>query len=762
MARLARWAWLGLVVAAIVRPFFLSTWYGNDEIDRYPGRLELLYRHASLTEPLPRWIPELAGGHGYPLFDFFNPGAMFIAMPFRALGLDPFLATKLALIVMLAVGALHAAWLAERLFGWAASILAGTLYLLAPYTLANLYHRGDLAELWATMLFPAVAYHALALYESRRPLHFFALAAAWAALVPAHAFSALLFAISFAIGWLLALRRLPSASPERRRGLALVTLASVLGVAMAAIYWLPALAEKSSVHIDSFFSVERLMSSALSGDDLVDPTPEGRIAAPRRLTLGLWIPVLLVTSVVLVLARRHVPRRGLTVGLLFAVSFCLYMTTPAAEPVYAVVPLIGQILFPYRFLGIGTLLAVLAASRAPALLKHTTTISVASCVATLVLALPYLVVLNPVDFPPGHADFAGRAQRELVFFDYGEYFPREALDEPLFFEALPYRAEGGCHVERASIAGREHDLTVGASAPCRVTLRQMRWLGWHATLDGASIAIDHDRSGRMVLAVPRGSHRLRVFWEPTGVQRAATIASWIAFGVFLVLGVAVLRRRESRERVRALLTRGRTGAVHLRNWLTARTLSRAGFAELACARLGSPASRFADPVARAIDAVERTRPRSLRGELAGAGMLAVLVLAGVVALWPRPRSVAHTDSFLGGDPTFGAERAIDGMRTTQWLEHDFSPGHLEVTLVPRRIVREIELVNAFDLDATPRGTERYRLEVLDGERVVLTRDGTLAREGRATIAVGGEADRIRFTPLSRRGSSAGLTELLVR
>ncbi|MBX3251366.1 MAG: hypothetical protein KF901_29585 [Myxococcales bacterium] len=767
-ARLASIALVFVTVGAFVRPFWLSDWYGNDEVDRYPGRLELLHAHFSIFDPLPRWIPELAGGHGYPLFNFFNPGSLFVALPFRALGADPFTATKLALIVMLLVGGLHAMALGRRLWGEGAGALAAVLMLTAPYTVSNFYHRGDFAEGWANLLFPVVLYHYLALREGRRLGSFLALALAWGLLVPAHAFSALLFALAFSV--LFSARalhhRLGHAAWHRGDGL--VVLASTLGVGLAAIYWIPALGEKSSVRIDEFFSIDKLMASALDLGDLLDPTPEARLAAHRRLTLGAFLPAL--AGVALWTSRdRATPRRGLTFGLASGGLVALFMTTPLAEPVYEVVPLVGQILFPYRFLGLATFFFVCVAARATAWLSpgRRELAGLVLGALSLVLALPHLHHPGAVDFPAGHEDYVARASRELMLFDYGEYFPRAVIDVPPRARA-PYES-AGCEVEEVSLAPRRYELTLRSAAGCSVTVAQHIWLGWAAELNGTPTPLAWDHFGRMVVRSPAGEHALRVAWSPTGLQRTAGGVSLAALALWLGLLALWLARAR----------RGMSVGAQLR-WL-AREVSAvpAGLASAQDAldarafralreRWGAEALEELTAAQRALvehaearDPALVGRGRRARRLTTAAVCLGLVGLAAYVA-WPRPRLVASASGFLGGDPTFGAERAIDGLTTTAW----YPPGEggwLEVALLPPRGVSQIELVNSVGLDHAPRSTETFVLRLLAGGETVEEVQGRLEPGERWRHRFDAPmVDRIRFEVRSHRGAGGGLVELRVR
>ncbi len=541
---------LAATVFLVARPFFVVDWYDNDEVDRYPGRLEVLFQHMRLDNPWPRWIPELAGGHGYPLFDFFNPMVLLFALPFRALGSSPQEAMKLAMVILLVQAAVHTKLLGERLYGRWAGTLGAVLFLTAPYTISNLYTRGDLAEAGAMLLFPAVLYHYLAYVETTRRRHFFGMAIGYALLVPMHAFSAMMFTHVFAVVWVAMLVRDVRRGVRTPRRHLEAAAACALGILCASFYWLPVFAEMRTVSIDSLFTMEAFDAFAIPVYGVFVRNYPGPVAE-RIVTVG----PLLWGFFLLGLADRGAGKRGdarawLTAIFVGVVVFGCVMSTNVSLPLYRVLFWFERIAFPWRWLSLVSLAAALVGGRALMTLARTRPamrlplVVALSCLA-LVTTWPDAVLTRPMEIGADHWAYAERGPRESILFDYGEFYPSTVRVRP-GPEPRPYLARPGCEVRDYGESDRAIRFEVEGEAPCEVIVTQFAWITWRATMDGAPLALDVDAQGRMRVRVPEGAHEVHIDWVPTLAQRSGerlTMLGALLLIVALVLAIALPRRR---------------------------------------------------------------------------------------------------------------------------------------------------------------------------------------------------------------------------
>ncbi|MBK8049480.1 MAG: hypothetical protein IPK16_21605 [Anaerolineales bacterium] len=138
------WLMIPFLAVPALLPFL------TDGIPRsFDGRTHML-RVAALERAirdgvwLPRWMPEMQLGHGYPLFNFYGPAAYYVAVALGLVGGSTQVGFVLTMALAILMGGLGMYFWARDVFGtqrsWAA-LVAAVAYLYAPYLLLNVYVR---------------------------------------------------------------------------------------------------------------------------------------------------------------------------------------------------------------------------------------------------------------------------------------------------------------------------------------------------------------------------------------------------------------------------------------------------------------------------------------------------------------------------------------------------------------------------------------------------------------------------------------------
>ena len=562
------WAALALAAAPALAPWLVAGHSAVLDLER----AEALHRAIVGGAWLPRWLPALYGGYGSPIFNYYSPLAYFVGEALRLAGAGPLWAPKLVLALSLLVGALGARAVARRLFGEAAGAAAFGLWPLAPYLLLDVYVRSATGEIAGLALLPVALASVLALGERATAGAVARAALAVALLVLAHNVVALLAVPVLAV--------VAAGTGDRRarlRGLAAIAG----GLALSALFWLPALAER-----DLVWAEESLTGGAF--DYRANFLPAGALwpwraqmqfpghyGEPFGFRFGFAFGLGLAA---LPWLARRLPesRRRAALAVAGAFVLALLLATSASLPVWRLFPLLRFVQFPYRLLGPASLAGVLLLSAAVAASRGRARVVIGAALLVLVgidagrelrLARYGLVDRQTLDLRIFERGEIGRAEldpRLVDPFDFvcfaldrrsdfsgtvGEDFlPRTVARRPAPMSGsgciLPGVEPGALSVvaERCGSGRIAAELEVRAATTLLV--HQFAFPGWRATVDGRARAIAPEPvGGRIAIEMRPGDRRLELVFGDTPERRAAELASGTA-AAGLALYVLLARRRQ--------------------------------------------------------------------------------------------------------------------------------------------------------------------------------------------------------------------------
>lgn len=559
-----------LALAPALAPWALSGHSAALDLQR-----EEAYHRAVLGgDLLPRWLPDLYGGYGSPIFGFYAPLPYALVEALRWLGAGGLWAPKLALAALWLVGALGARALAGRCFGREAGWVAFGAWALAPYLLLDLYVRSAFGEIAGLALLPW-SFAALLAADAERPARGLARGGfAFALLVLAHNIVALLAAPALGLVAL--------AGRGRTRWVRLVALAA--GLALSAWFWLPALVEKDLVFAEESltrgqFAVENnlLAPAALLPwkAQLAFPA-HGGVPFGFRLGALLWLAVALSPWAVRRLEGRA---RVAALAALAALALLLLLCLETSGALWRALPLVRFVQFPFRLFGPASLAALLLAAAAVAACPERwrtaaggAALLVAGLGATGVLdqaryglvdtrtletrvyrrdeigaalaADPRLV--DPLDFVKAALDsrvmYSGTSR--------DDYLPRTVERKPAPLRdavaVVPPAAGAPVAVLDEARRGTRLRATVEVSAPAPLVFHQFWFPGWRVRVDGAPREVRPEPAfGRIEVDLDPGDRSVEVTLGVTPLRRAANGSS-LATLVALLTAAAIERGRRKR------------------------------------------------------------------------------------------------------------------------------------------------------------------------------------------------------------------------
>jgi hypothetical protein len=570
-----------------------NLWWGPGIIQTHAGGDSpfLLQRTFELVTNLragifpARWMPDAAYGLGYPFFNFYASLPYYLAALLNLIGFDLLTAIKLAQTLGMLAAALSMWLYARTLFPKMGALLAVVAYTLAPYHLVNLYVRGDsLQEFWAFVWYPLILWAVDRVVqadgEGRQRwdwlIRMLGLAMLLAGFVLTHNVSTLIFAPFIVLYTLVRLAQWARAYKAAPRQIVLTLTwlagAAVLGAALSAWFWLPALGEAGLVQLNDqttgYFDfnnhfrspAQNLIQANLIFDYHVDP-------ALNAFAMALPQAVLMVLGAAAWLWRTRKRSTALLVVALALLSTVLM--TPLSKPVWDALPALALTQFPWRFLSVQALFGALLIGGL-ACAPITARLWQGACLvagAALLLTLPAL--------PNERLDIRAEnvTPRSLQLYEWfsgnigttirAEYLPRSVRPRPMVGPDLLQQPRRALVVD-----GRVATSALALQSPTRqvwriqvssdvatMTLPLLYWPGWQAALlsDGRTTPLalsPYIGSGWAMFSLPRGDHQVQLSYDGTPLEQAADRLSLVALAVWVMtVGAALALSHVSMRRI---------------------------------------------------------------------------------------------------------------------------------------------------------------------------------------------------------------------
>ncbi|MBP9501803.1 MAG: glycosyltransferase family 39 protein [Candidatus Promineofilum sp.] len=536
----------------------------------------------------PRWAPNFYHGYGYPIFNYYAPLTYYLALPLDLLpAIDATLASKTVLVAGMLLAGLGVYGFVRDNWGRRAGYVATALYVYSPYIqYIDPHIRGALPEAFSFAVFPLALWALDRLRRRPSAASWMASVLAVAAVILSHNLMGLFFfgLLAAWLVWQAGLVWWSSRDGSEEHGstdaagwamLGPPAAALILGLGLAAFFWLPVFMERNAVtlttligegdHYDfrtHFLSLAELLSFSQQPD-------WGATQSPFRFNLGVaqWALGLLGLAM-LILGRAR--ERGQLLFIALALAAVTLLMLPVSEPIWKAVPFLPFFQFPWRLLGAaGALLAVLGAAGVEAVVGEVEVrnprgaapvwLYAAATALPMLLALP---LSQPAIWEPfGEVNTLRMSQIEnsgrwLGTTSTADYVPatvimlperRESMLAPLKqgfppdrvnHETLPDGAAVTTEVVRPLLT-RYH---VTAPKDFRLRLFLFDFPGWRVTVDGQPAETElAEPEGFIVVLVPQGEHVVEVEFGSTSPRTAGWIIAALSLGITLAVAWRIHR-----------------------------------------------------------------------------------------------------------------------------------------------------------------------------------------------------------------------------
>lgn len=510
-----------LLTAALIWPLLYAPYFTHHE-NAHLIRLDQMHK-CILDLQLPcRWSPDLGVGYGYPFFNFYPPLPYYIGEIFYLLTGSLLVSIKILFGISLLGSFVFMYLLGRKLWGDLGGFISGIFYSYAPFHAVVLYVRGDMSEMWALMLYPAIFWSIIRLKEKTTTLNMLILSFVVAGLLLSHNISGLIF-LPFAI--ILAL--ILSIKQKGSRFLRFYILSLVLSLLLASFYIVPIVFERHLIDIESttegyfaytehFKGLKKLIIDRSWGWGMSIREIPGGVKDGLSFQVGI-IHILALLSSVLVAILNWQKQKQLSILILFflgAAIFSIFMVNPKSQFIWDILTPLKYLQFPWRFLMITIFFgSLLAGSILLALEKVWFKLVVTSLLIVLV------ILSNFFYFRP--EKFINQTEDQLVS---GDELNRQVrygiLDfRPLSIESLPFQTpeykykilSGNARINNFQTRSNGFDFSINANSLTFIQISQFYFPNWQVKVGNELKDINYkNESGLIIFTVDPGE------WEVKG------------------------------------------------------------------------------------------------------------------------------------------------------------------------------------------------------------------------------------------------------
>jgi hypothetical protein len=551
----------GLVVAAVAAVVLLPILlFGIPDGADLPNHLRFVlpfYDSLQSGHFHPAWLAESNYGLGDLRFTVYPPGLYYLLSATRWLTGGWYSASISTLILLSIVGGLGA-------YFWACSVLnpklamwAGILYALAPYRLNEVYQASLLSEYAACSILPFAFAFVERICRKKSKYDVFGLAGAYGLLILTHLPLTVIGSLSLALYALVRvseyarIQRAICGSVCTRRyaleTLGRLSLGAILGLAASSFFWTSMVAELSWIkahvtapnpyydyHLNFLFST---------------------VALTNRNT---WYANLLAFAVIgsllpgVFFIKRSIgnDKSGPKVNSAFAVLLAtFFMATPLSRPVWAIVPKLSEIQFPWRWLSVVSLMgSLLVAASVPKWREQFEKLRPRDFAVGLAFALSLVFIATQIIWD---CEYIGRVKFETLAQDvrgavsFKDYLPVWA-HEFSNVANVGERVESGSRQVTIKTWEPEHrSFHVNPGSETNLRVRTYFYPHWTARAEGRMLPISATSDGLLQITAPARGIDIDLTFERPAATRVFEMIAMVSWA--LIIGAFIFWMIKSRK-----------------------------------------------------------------------------------------------------------------------------------------------------------------------------------------------------------------------
>lgn len=495
-----------------------------------------------------RWAPDMAGGYGQPMFNYYSASPYYLGELIKLLGFSYISVVKILLILILVGSSLAMYFLLTQLLPAQASILGASLYLMAPYRSLDVFVRGALAEAFALSLFPLVL--GLILSITKKPT------------VNRSLMLAIISGIFFATHNITTLISLPIiftviiasylSSQQKIKTLLFNIYGLVLGAGLASFFILPIVFERNLINTQAltnnyfnyrahFITLRQMFFNNQWGFGVSEFGDKDTLS----FSIGLFESILVLFSPVLIsklLIQKQIKHAILVMVTVIMTLLYLFMTHNQSEPIWTLVPTLAYLQFPWRLLGVVALLSSIVAGYSvlifPDNLKK----------YYVIVVIIFSIAVNYHHFSFVSLDRSISDEKELIGYRFdtqslsavADYLPLSSKVTPetlapKTIELISGNANVNYFEKRSNYFSAEIEVySDNAKAIVPITYFE----NWRIYFNGGQKAekiTTGEKYGEMIIDISKGKTLVQGYFENTKIREIGNLLTFLSFTVILVI-----------------------------------------------------------------------------------------------------------------------------------------------------------------------------------------------------------------------------------
>lgn len=498
-----------------------------------------------------RWVPDAGYQYGYPQFNFYPPAPYYLGAAMHRIGIQYIDSAKILFVMGYILSAITMFILVRSLLGTWPGLIASLLYSYIPYKAVEVYVRGALSEFWAQIFFPLIFWAIYRLIKTGKSKYLIWFSVSILLLATTHTLMTMIFApvaILWAVYWLYR---------EKSSNLFKVLWGGLLGVGLSAFFVLPVIFEKQFAHTESllsgyfdyrahFVSLNKLFLSTEWG--------YGSSGFPNeKLNLSLGIVQWVVGFVILpILAVFNFKKKRklsiLAIGLVFLSLASVFMIHMKSSFIWAQLPFLWYMQFPWRFLAVSIFLLCLLSGFAIYLFGKYKYI-----MGTILVAISFILYAGffiPKDWLniTDKEKFSGVSWEKQLTISIFDYLPIYATLPPIQKAPdLPEVLEGDVKFIEYKKGSNYQIGKIEASKDSLIRVPLFDFPGMQVKIDGSVVThVNNDCRnekhcwGLITFSVPAGEHEIDIRLKDTPVRKVGNFLTLISFGL---LGLILVKSK---------------------------------------------------------------------------------------------------------------------------------------------------------------------------------------------------------------------------